>query len=244
MENLSFIGAGELLLAPKGTGKFLSVLNLASLKIEPETDDKTLTNTMTGGGGSLDIYTDVKSVKISLGSISQYSQSNVALLTKGTASIIAGGVVADEPVVAYAGFLSKTAKIIDKTKPVTISKGAVEIPAAAYEVMSAGIRFLAPVAGYIDGDTLDVSYTALETQRVAALTEPSQEYEALFIGLNKADNGAPVVVHGFRLRLGVGGLDLLSESNDFAKSDLSGQLLVDTSRTGTGVSQYFNIDRA
>lgn len=244
MDNLSFIGAGELLLAVKGTGKFLSVLNLSSLKIEPETDDKTLVNTTTGGGGSLDIYTDVKAVKISLGGISQFSQSNVALLMKGTASTIAGGVVADEPVIANSGFLSKTEKMIDTTKTVTVSKASVAIPASAYQVMAAGIRFLAPADGYADGDTVDVSYTALETMRVAALTETSQEYEALFVGLNKADNGAPVVVHGFRLRLGVGGLDLISESNDFSKSDLSGQLLVDTSRTGTGISQYLNIDRA
>lgn len=243
-QNLSFIGAGELWLAPRGTKKFISVLNLSSLKITPETDEKDLANTMTSAGGSLDTYTSVTGVSMALGGISQYSKENMSMLLKGGASAIVGGAVAGEEIVANAGYLTPVNKLIDVSVPVVINDGVAVVPASSYLVTPAGIRFLAPAAGFTDGDVLTIDYTALACERVDALTNPSQEYEAMFIGLNKADGGKPVVVHGYRLRLGVGGLDLISESNDFAKTDLSGKLLVDTSKTGVGISQYLDIRRA
>lgn len=243
-QNLSFIGAGEMFLAPKGTGQFVSVLNLSSLKITPQTQDKQLINTTSVQGGELDVYTDVQGVEIALGGISQFSSDNVALLFKGTATAITGGAVTAEPIKGYAGKLIPTAKLINTASPVTVKKASTVIAASNYVVTPAGIRFLSPASGYADGDALTVDYTALAAERIDALTNPSAEFECMFVGLNKADSGAPVVVRGYRLRLGAGGLDLLAEGNDFAKSDLSGRLLCDTSKTGTGVSQYFDVRRA
>lgn len=242
-KNLSFIGAGEMFLAPKGTNQFVSVLNLSSLKITPQTQDKQLINTMSVQGGVVDAYTDVQGVEIALGGISQYSKDNLALLVKGTTSSVAGGSVTAEEIKGYAGKLIPTAKLIDTAQPVTVKKAAAVIAAAGYVVTPAGIRFLAAAAGFADGDALTVDYTALAAERIDALTAPSSEYECLFVGLNKADGGAPVVVRGYRLRLGAGALDLLSEGNDFAKSDLTGSLLCDTSKTGVGLSQYFDVRR-
>lgn len=243
-QNFSFIGAGEMFLAPKGTGQFVSVLNLSSLKITPQTQDKQIVNTASVQGGVLDVYTDVQGVEIALGGISQFSSDNVALLFKGTATTITGGAVTAEPIKGYAGKLIPTAKLINTASPVTVKKASTVIAASNYVVTPAGIRFLSPAAGYADGDALTVDYTALAAERIDALTNPSAEFECMFVGLNKADSGAPVVVRGYRLRLGAGGLDLLAEGNDFAKSDLSGSLLCDLTKTGTGVSQYFDVRRA
>lgn len=243
-QNLSFIGAGEMYLAAKGTGQFVSVLNLSSLKITPQTQDKQLINTTSAQGGVVDVYTDVQGVEIALGGISQFSRDNLALLFKGTTSTIAGGAVAAEAIKGYAGKLMPTAKLIDTTQAVSVKKAGTAIAASSYVVTPAGIRFLSPAVGYADGDALTVDYTALAAERIDALTNPSAEFECMFVGLNKADSGAPVVVRGYRLRLGAGGLDLLAEGNDFAKSDLSGSLLCDLSKSGTGVSQYFDVRRA
>ncbi|BAK75816.1 hypothetical protein NH8B_0984 [Pseudogulbenkiania sp. NH8B] len=243
-QNLSFIGKGELHLAPRGTGQYVSVLNLASLKVSPEIDEKKLANTTSIAGGDLDIYAEVKGVGITLGGISQFSKENLALLLKGSTSSVAGGAVVAEPIKGYAGKLAALAKIVDTTKPVTVKSGAAEISAADYIVTAGGIRFLAGAGGFADGDDLDVDYTALAAERIDALTHPGQEYEARFIGLNAADGGAPVIVQCHRVRLGAGGLDLISEGSDFAKSELTGSLLVDTGKTGNGISQYLYMLRA
>lgn len=243
-QNLSFIGKGELHLAPRGTGQYVSVLNLSSLKITPDVEEKKLANTTTAAGGDLDIYTEIKGVGIALGGISQFSKENLAMLLKGSTSSVAGGAVAGEAFKGYAGKLAALAKIVDTTKPVTVKKGAATIDAANYVVTAGGIRFLTPAVGFADGDDLLVDYTALAAERIDALTQTGQEYEARFIGLNAADGGAPVIVQCHRVRLGAGGLDLISEGSDFTKSELSGSLLVDTSKVGNGISQYLYMLRA
>lgn len=243
-QNFSFIGKGELHLAPRGTGQYVSVLNLSSLKITPDVEEKKLANTTTTAAGALDIYTDVKGVGITLGGISQFSKENMALLLKGTTSSVVGGAIVAEPIKGYAGKLAALTKIVDITKPVTVKKGAAAIDPANYVVTAGGVRFLVPAAGFADGDSLTVDYTALAAERIDALTQTSQEYEARFIGLNAADGGAPVIVQCHRVRLGAGGLDMISEGSDFSKSELSGSLLVDTSKTGNGVSQYLYMLRA
>lgn len=106
-----------------------------------------------------------------------------------------------------------------------------------YEVSAGGITLTASPAFY-DGESLLVTYTKDAGNSIEALLNSAQEYEFFFDGLNDARSGKAVLVHLFRVKLGAtDGLDLIGE--DYYAGTQAGEVLKDTSKNGTTVSQYF-----
>lgn len=84
------------------------------------------------------------------------------------------------------------------------------------------------------------STTASGTATVEALVSSALEYDVVFEGLNEARSGRAVTFHGYRWKPGpAAALDLIG--NDFAKLDIVGKLLADTSIVTVGASRYFTI---
>ena len=66
------------------------------------------------------------------------------------------------------------------------------------------------------------------------------EYELVFEGLNEANGGQAQPVVLYRCKFSpTSGLDLITE--EFANLSLSGEVLVDTTKTGVGISRYGKI---
>jgi hypothetical protein len=106
-----------------------------------------------------------------------------------------------------------------------------------YDVSAGGITLTAAPALY-DGEELVVTYTKLASHAIESLLNASQEYEFFFDGLNEARSGKPTLVHLYRVKLGAtDGLDLIGE--DYYAGVQAGEVLKDTSKNGTTVSQYF-----
>lgn len=106
-----------------------------------------------------------------------------------------------------------------------------------YTLSGSGIVF-DEAARITDGESFEVDYTKLAGNVIEALTTGSQEYELVFEGLNEARSGKPVTVQVYRLKLKPSqALPLIGD--DFATLEMTGKLLVDTSKTGAGISQYF-----
>ncbi|MBN3003357.1 hypothetical protein JW897_06355 [Chromobacterium alkanivorans] len=253
MEKLyTYKGKGTLSVAVRGTSRFFSLLNLEKLSLKPVTKESQLMNNQTIAGGQLDSLTEVESVELSIGGISQFHPEVIALLLKGGHKKVPAGEM-KETVTAYPGALAPVGKIIDWTKPVTVKTVADGKGAAAkdltentdYTRSPAGIRILSSGdAGLVvdAGTKLEITYTSRDMNQIEALTKANVELELLFEGLNAADGGAPMVVRGWRCRLGAGGLDLMTD--DFSKSDLEGKLLMDPAKVGDGVSQFFVAQQA
>ncbi|MEO4030695.1 hypothetical protein ABH313_21920 [Chromobacterium vaccinii] len=243
----TYKGKGILYAAVRGSGRFVPLFNIEKLQFTPQTKDSELLNTQNTGGGQLDVLSEVTGVDVSIGGISQYTPENMALLLKGTSTAIAAG-TATETVKINRNCLSPVSKPIDWAKPVTVkasanAKGTIkDLTEGTHWMRSgSGIRVL-DVAALIDGDPVDINYTSMAISQIDALTVPNVELELQFEGLNAADGGNPVIVRAFRVRLGAGGLDLIGD--DFSKSELSGKLLMDPSRVGVGVSQFFTAQQA
>jgi hypothetical protein len=108
-----------------------------------------------------------------------------------------------------------------------------------YTVSGAGI-LLTSTASVTDGQTFQIDYTKKAGSVVNALTSSSQEYELAFEGLNEARSGKPVSIQAYRIKIGAAkNLSLIGE--DFAALEMGGRVLKDTTKTGSGVSQYFKI---
>lgn len=106
-----------------------------------------------------------------------------------------------------------------------------------YEVSAGGITLTSSPDLY-DGEELVVSYTKLASHAIESLLNSAQEYEFFFDGLNEARSGKPTLVHLYRVKLGAtDGLDLIGE--DYYAGTQAGEVLKDTTKNGTTVSQYF-----
>ncbi|MCU0843253.1 MAG: hypothetical protein MUC79_16280 [Thiobacillaceae bacterium] len=110
-----------------------------------------------------------------------------------------------------------------------------------YEVRPEGIMILE--AGIADATEIRVGYTYAAYDVVEALTAGSQTYELSFGGLNEANSNSPVVLDIYRLQIGAAAnLSLIGD--DFAALEVSGKVLLDSTKTGTGISRYFKVSMA
>jgi hypothetical protein len=90
----------------------------------------------------------------------------------------------------------------------------------------------------VDADALTVSYTHPEHVNIEALTSSAPELELTFGGLNEADSGKPVIVDIWRLGAGIAKTLALIQS-DFGKLPVEGEVLVDPTKVGVGISRFY-----
>lgn len=107
-----------------------------------------------------------------------------------------------------------------------------------FEVRPEGVMILE--AGIPDGCPIEISYTHGAYDVVQALTAGSQTYELSFGGLNEANSNSPVVLDIFRLQVSAAA-NLSFIGDDFASMEVTGKVLLDPSKTGTGISRYFRV---
>ena len=121
----------------------------------------------------------------------------------------------------------------------TVTVAGTSVNAAAnYEVRPEGLFWLDDAPAIVDGQRLVVDYAHGGYDLVEALTGASPILEMLYAGVNEADNNKPSTVELFRVKLGAtkefGLID-----QDFGTLDMEGEVLLDPSKTGTGVSRFF-----
>ena len=88
------------------------------------------------------------------------------------------------------------------------------------------------------GDKLWISYSWGDQAVIEALTTKAAELELVFGGLNEADGGKPCVVDVWRVSQSI--TKQLALINDkFGALEVSGSVLQDMRRSGSGVSRYY-----
>lgn len=83
--------------------------------------------------------------------------------------------------------------------------------------------------------------TTGSTATIEALTSGAQTFEMEFAGVNEAATGRTVNVTVHRAKIGAAqGLSFIGD--EFGAMEITGEVLIDTSITTTGLSQFFKID--
>ena len=110
----------------------------------------------------------------------------------------------------------------------TVSLGAIVIPSTA-------TRFADIIAVQVD-------YTPIGAETVQALTASAGEYELFFNGLNEADSGNPFALTQYRIKFTpTDGLGFIAD--EFGAITMNYEVLLDSSISGTGISQYQKIQQ-
>lgn len=83
--------------------------------------------------------------------------------------------------------------------------------------------------------------TASTVATIEALTTGAQVFEMVFDGVNEAATGKTVTVTVHRAKIGAAqGLGFIGD--EFAALEITGEVLIDTSITTAGLSQFFKIE--
>ncbi len=233
---------GQVYARPFGSAaKPIPIGNVLELKLDHSEDVKTQDDMTALGGGTHAEVRRVKEVKVSM-KLADINVVNLARSVFGTAADVIAGAVVAEPHVATLGGLLRLAHI--QPTAVVVKKAAVTIVAAGnYEVRPEGVFILPAAANILAADALTVDYSYGQYATIEALTTKAVELALTFGGLNEADGGKPVVVDIFRASQGIT-KSLALINKDFGALDVEGTVLLDTTKTGVGVSRFYKVSMA
>ena len=242
MASCGYIGKGKVYLDRIFVGN-VSALNVAIAEEKIEQSDYT-----SPGGGNCAVVQRIDSVELSM-TMTRFDADNLSKAVFGNSAEQAATPIVDEsidaPAVLTDDTLVVTAQVIDTSVAPTVTSdpsGTTYTDGTDYTFSPAGITVLAGGTIAVT-DPLLVSYTPKAADVVQALTQSAQSYEVLFDGLNEADSGAPVVVKAYKVQFGPAA-DIPFIGDEFAELVLTGDILLDDTVVGAGLSQYFTVSFA
>ncbi|OGB58442.1 MAG: hypothetical protein A2503_10180 [Burkholderiales bacterium RIFOXYD12_FULL_59_19] len=233
-----YLGVGKVYARIAGAAAGLMDIGDASkLDLAVKEDKKKQMDSGKLGGGVRATVSRISEVTLSM-TLNDLNKTNVARAVFGAEAAVAGATVADEVVTAYLGaivplvHINPTAVTVTSSDAVTTYSGVTD-----YEVRPGGIYIL-PTGTIADGAGLKVDYTYAAYNKVEAMTTGAIVLELHFEGLNEANSGKPVIVDIYRAQLSpTKALSLLGDK--FADLTVDAEVLIDTSKVGVGISQYF-----
>jgi len=241
----AYIGKGQMYMRrlDQATG-LVPIGEVSAFQLNIETDEKTLpSNTQRGGGIAATAYS-VSSMGISITGHS-FTDANLAQVLFGDATALDVKTITDEAHTAYEGGLVVLNNIPDLEEEIVVKDA--ETPATVYvkdtdySLSTGGLKIIS--GGNIANETdITVDYKSKKQSSVEILTNSGYEYELFFEGFNDADNGNEFNVHIYRTKYSpTSGLGFIQD--DFAESALEGQALIDSTKSGSGISKYAKITR-
>ncbi len=237
--NIAFQGGGLIMFRVAGTNdEFRSFGNADDFVFAISEDKKNLPDNRKPQGGNAASSSKIKDVTLTINGLS-YQPDVLAIGLRALIDHIPASVNAAEPLVytAEVGSFNKTLEPIDRTKTVTVNEVSVGVltEGVDYKVRATGIRMLTARS-----NACDVSYTSQSRSKIKALRGQALEYEILFDGFNKTDNGKSVIVEAWKAKFSpTTALALISD--DFGSVPMTIDLVSDNTR-GNGDSRFFNIE--
>lgn len=234
-----YLGSGKIYARVAGAAAGLIYMGNAS-KLDITVKDKkvSLQDFSKPGGGVYASVSRIESATLNV-VLNDLNKTNIARAIFGTDSAIVGGTVVDETVTAYLDALVPLAN--PAPTAVTVKDGATGlisyVAGTDYEARAGGIYIITGGA-IVAAESLKVSYTYGAYSKIEAMTGGAPVLELLFEGLNEANSGKPVIVEIYRAQLSPAkALSLLGDK--FSDLTVDAEMLVDSSKTGTGISQFF-----
>lgn len=195
-------------------------------------------NTSSSGGGNRAVVERITAVTLTA-KLQDLNPVNLARSLRAASTAVIGATVVDEVHSARKGGLVRLAHLNPSAVTIKDNLDVTIAPAGNYEVRPEGIFFLDTAPALVtEPMNIKVSYAHSGYDLLEVLTQASPILEMSFAGVNEALQDAPCVVDLFRVQLSATkGLNLIS-AGAFSTLDVEGEVLLDPTKTGTGISKY------
>ncbi len=208
------------------TDPFEECGNFSKAELGIEEEVKKMQDYTQPGGGTYASVTRISNITLNM-TWHDVNTTNLARVAFGTTNAVTGGTITDEVHVAKKGGLCRT--VHPKPTSVTVTNsGATVTVGTDYEVRPGGIFILDTFTGS-EGSDIKVDYTYAAYDVVEALKSSSVTLQMMFEGVNEADQGKPVLVDFWKVKIG-GAKNLGLITDDFAALEVEGALEADTTK--------------
>lgn len=236
----AFLGTGKIYLEdlqnPKG---LIFVGNCSSLEYAAEPQEIEEQDYTTPGGGLDTSVQRISSLQINY-EARHFNMANMSRALYGSSTSVDAGTVVDEEHTAYPGALlllenpgANTIVITAGATPLVLDTDYIINAAGMPEILESTELV---VAG---GTAVKVGYKHEKYATVQALVESGKRFRQVFLGLNEARSGKPVVVEVFRVNHSPASLSFIGD--DFQGMTFTAKVEKDATKIGTGLSQYMTI---
>lgn len=237
----AYLGVGKMYLEdidePKG---LIFIGNVSSLTYEA-TPQEIEEQDYTSPGGGLDASVQrISSLNINYNA-RHFKMDNMARALYGSASDVAAGTVTGEEHKAYPGALLLLRNPGATSVVVTPAAGSTALVLDTdYSLDPAGFPVITeggavPAAGL----DVEVDYAFAKHATIQALVKSGKRYRQVFVGLNEARSGKPVVIEVFRVNHSPATLGFIGD--EFQGMEFTAKVEKDPTKVGTGLSQYMEI---
>ena len=236
-----YLGSGKIYARAAGAASgLLDMGNASSLQIAIKDKPVTLQDFSKPGGGTYANVSRIDTATLSM-TLNDLNKTNLSRALYGADSAVVSGTATDEVVTAYKNAIVPLAH--PNAAAVVVKDSATGlityVADTDYEVRAGGI-FILDAGGITSAEALKVSYTYAAYSKVEAMVNSAIILELHFEGLNEANSGKPVIVDVYRAQLRPAkALSLLGDK--FADLQVDATILIDTTKSGTGVSKYFRV---
>ena len=235
----AFVGTGKMYLADIDTPeKLIFIGNCSALNYEAESSEISLPDYTTPGGGTDSSITRITAMNVSY-TAHHFNKANIARALRATVTDKVAGTVVEEEHTAYVGALVKT--FFPKPSSVVVKNGAGDVTYVVdedYLLSDAGIEVLES-GDIADGSAITISYAYPAHADIQAMTQSNKKFRQVFVGLNEARTGKPMIVDVHRISHSPASLGLIGD--DFGSMEFNGKAEKDPTKVGTDISQYLFI---
>lgn len=235
---------GEFFLRKEGSGNAaLSVGNASAFAINHELTEVEQEDFTSLGGTACSIaYINSATITMTLNCL---KARNLALAFQGSGAfgnVAAGSVVDELHEVVTKDQLIPLAFVPEKGTVVVTKLLVTYVEGVDFRVSSAGIVII-PTGAIPLGAGLEVSYDYGINTLIQALTSGQDIYELWFDGVNYGESGEQqVALRVFKVKFDPTATFNLLTTGEFGSVELTGNILKDNTKTGTGVSKYYNLE--
>lgn len=235
----SYLGSGRQYLedldSPMGLQE---VGNCSALNYEATVNDIVQRDYTEPGGGNAATVKRVDTVAVNY-TAHDYNIANIARATNGTATRVDSGTVTGEAHKVFGGGLVLLAN--PGATNVVIKAGAVTwVEGEDYVIGAAGLPTILEEGKVAENGTdITVDYSHGAHFDIQGYVSSGRRYRHVFVGLNEADTGRPVIIELYKMVNSPATLSMIGD--EFGNMEFSGSLEKDVTKKGQGVSQYLNI---
>ena len=245
-EDYSYLGTGQIYVREWGSdAPLVEVGNCSAVNLSPQIESKELADFTTPGGGLRNEVSRNKGVDFGY-TFHDFSPANLARALRGDVALVAAGTATAEDAVAYEGGFIPLAKLPLAITEVTNTGDTVTYTEGTdYEMRPGGIFILdgTTIADSVAGAAnLKVTYTYGAQKKVQAMVNSAKQYEIVFAGMNEARSGKVSRIQCHKVSHGVMA-QFAAIGEDYGAGEVTGKLLQDTTKTGTGISRYFIVEQ-